>query len=131
MPSYITHDELRKLGGSAGVLNRFSEEDIDAALDAASSEADCYLSAGYTTPLTTVPSALKMHVARAAVYHLVSARGFNPQGSDELLERNYDRAISFYKALQKSEQNMPEPPTSPVRDDIVHVVSTTARRERW
>jgi phage gp36-like protein len=128
VPSYVTAAELVQLAASANLIDSFAEEELDAAMDAASSEADCYLSAAYTTPLTTVPTALKLHVARAAVYHLLSARGFSPEG-DAPVERNYERALDFYKALQKSQQNIPEEASAPDRDESVVVVSSRARRD--
>ncbi len=131
MPSYITEAELRTLGGDGRLFNNASQESLDTAMEAASAEADTYLSASYTVPLTTVSPALKLHVARAALYHFLSTNGFNPNGPDDVIERNYDRALNFYKALQKSQQALPNEVTEPDRDDIVHVVSTTARRERW
>lgn len=125
---YITTDDLTKYGINAAALEGVSQDDIDTVIAAASSEADCYLSGVYTTPLTTYPIALKMHVAKAAVYHLLGVIGFDPNGSDEIIVKNYERAIAFYKDLQKRQQSLPAAETAPEEDDIGAVVSSAPMR---
>ena len=127
--AYITHDEFHRWGIKYEDLDsdKINSDDIDAAILAASSEADCYLTAYYDTPLTAIEPALKLHVARAATFHLMSIVGFNPVGSDDLLVGNYDRALRFYKDLQKSQQTMPAS-TAPAKQDAQFVVSSAPKR---
>jgi|SRR5690606_27081349 len=128
MANYITIDELPKLGIRAEFLEDVSVEDIETAIAAASSEADCYLSALYETSLTTVPMAVKLHVAKCAVYHLLSVEGFDPRGSDTIIVENYDRAIRFFKDLQKSKQSLPAYATAPEKGELLVAVSSGTRR---
>jgi len=126
--AYITIDELQRLGCNPSAFDDLSDADLTMAIAAASSEADTYLTAAYDkTPLEQVPLALKLHVARATVYHLMTMRGFSPDGDDRLILENYDRALAFYKALQKSQQNLPNTETTPKRGESV-VVSSAIRR---
>jgi phage gp36-like protein len=127
---YISQAEFFMLGIKEEDLDsdKVNPEDIDIAILSASSEADFYLTAYYDTPLTEIPPALKMHVARAATYHLMSIVGFNPIGSDELLEKNYDNAKKFYKDIQKGQQTIPAGDVSPAKKDGQYVVSSLPKR---
>lgn len=125
--AYITEAELAQYGVNERVLRDFSSAQITSAIDAASSEADSYLSAGYEVPLTTYPIALKLHVARATVYHLFTVRGPSPTGSDQVITDNYDRAIRYYRDLQKNLVNIPDTETEPDREENVVVYTTTKR----
>jgi phage gp36-like protein len=111
-----------------GVYDRFTPSEVKDALEEASSEADAYLEAIYgTTPLDEIPPALKMHVRRAALYHLLSDKGFSPDGDDQIIVTNYENAKSFYKEVQKRKQALPQSSTSPARQKAV-VVSTPIKR---
>lgn len=92
MPAYVTNDELGQYGSNATSLEQFSEAEKTVAATMATSEATYYLGV-----VASPSDVLKMHVARASVFHLFSIRGFAPQGDDGLLERMYLRAIQFYK----------------------------------
>lgn len=128
MAQYITTDEMPKYGINANFLSRYSVDDIEMAIAAASSEADCYLSAIYKTPLDEIPPAVKLHVARSAVYHLMSVNGFSATGADEIVVRNYERAIQFFKEHQKAQQLLPQAETSPKRDEPLVAVASSPRR---
>lgn len=125
--AYITRDEFENLGASDRILARFSDDRIDLAMEAASSEADTYFCGAFSeTPLEEIPLAVKMHVARAALYHLLSPN-FSPDADNQIVLVNYDNAKAFYKAVQKSQQNLPQSQTVPTRDECV-VVSSNVRR---
>lgn len=111
-----------------GVYDRFTPGEVKAALEEASSEADAYIEAIYgATPLDEVPPALKMHVRRAGLYHLLSDKGFSPQGDDTIIKDNYLLAIEFYKAVQKRKAALPQQQTAPARQKAVVVANPIKR----
>jgi len=130
MAQYLTVEEMPSLGINAKALERVPLDDLTLAVEAASSEADCYLSALYDVPMTAVPLAVKKHVANVAVYHLMSVKGFSPAGSDQIIVDNYDRAIRFFKDIQKQGLSLSTPETQPAKQDSVYVVSRSSPR-RW
>lgn len=77
-----------------------AEERAEHAL-AASGEAEGYLAGGYTLPLLAWPDELRMQVAQLAVYRTMSRRGFQPEGSDDLIIKNKDDAISWLGKIAK------------------------------
>lgn len=118
------------MGINAKALARVSLDELENAIDIGSSEADCYLSGIYDVPLSEVPVAVKKHVASCVVYHLMSVNGFSPAGSDQIIVDNYDRAIRFFKDVQKQQQSLSTPETKPDKQDSVFVVSSS-RPRRW
>jgi phage gp36-like protein len=132
MAAYITHDEFFRLAYPQHAFDSLgaNPEDLDTAIEAASSEASCHLVALHDTPLTLVPDAIKLHVARAALYHLLSFRGFSATGADEMVERNYARALSFYRQVQKSQVTLPDNETEPDKQPA-HVVVSSRPQRGW
>jgi len=66
-----------------------------------SSEADDYLSGGYTLPLTAWPDSLRKHVANMAGYELLAKRGFDPDNpTDKILMTRQTQAISWLNTIQ-------------------------------
>lgn len=126
--AYLTIQELPRFGVSIKILEDFDDDEIQTAIDIASSEADTYLSAYYESELTTYPAALKKHVGSAVLKHLLDTRGRSPLGEDKLIDDNYASALSFYKALQKSEQHLPDTATAP--EAGAHVV-VAVRQRGW
>lgn len=101
MPSYITLEELETLGINPKALGSTSDEARQAAIDAASDEVDRYVGGRVGVPLTEpIPLALKSHVARMAVFNLMSVRGMDAE-SDKLIVDNYNRAIAFLTQVSK------------------------------
>lgn len=119
--AYLTIQEMPKYGIRIDILAAYTDEELTTAISIASSEADTYLSAHYEPPLTGYPDALKKHVCSAVLKHLLDTTGRSPLGTDELIDINYKSALAFYKALQKSEQHLPDSTTTPEAGAIVHV----------
>lgn len=131
MLDLITAAELPRYGVPQVTIDRCSDEEIATAIEIGSSEAYCHLSAAYTESLTVVPAALKKHVAACILKHLLDTRGRSPMGDDSLIDTNYDNALKFFKAIQKSEQNLPSD-TVPERDECITVAQrTTSGRSGW
>jgi phage gp36-like protein len=83
---------------NAGAFTGVVTADQDAALDAASREADGFLTRRYTLPLLQFGSDLKQAVCDIAAYRILRARGFNPAkgGSDsEQLRLGYQDAMKW------------------------------------
>lgn len=100
MARYCTTAELALYGVRAEALRAISEDDQNAAIDAASDEIDGYLGARYVLPLTAWESDLRKQCARLAVYQLMVAQGFNSsRAGDEQFEAQNELAISWLKAV--------------------------------
>lgn len=78
MSQYATTAELAQLGINAASLAGISTGDQDKALSAASAEADSYLAARFSVPLTTWGDDLRAAVCKIAAWTLLSRRGLNP-----------------------------------------------------
>jgi phage gp36-like protein len=74
---------------------------------AATNEADGYLGGGKTLPLTAWESDLTDAVAQIAVYKIMKRRGFQPQGSDELIVKGRDDAISWLRGVARGDIEPP------------------------
>lgn len=75
---------------------------------AASSEADGYLGARYTLPLTAWGDDLRAHCARMAARYALDACGWQPDGPDDVVERAFDRALAWFKQLRSDQLDPPD-----------------------
>lgn len=66
---------------------------------AATDEADGYIGGGKTLPLTAWGDDLTAKVAEIAAFKIMKRRGFQPQGTDELIVKGRDDAISWLKGV--------------------------------
>lgn len=69
------------------------------ALLAATAEADGYLNAQYTLPLTAWDDDLRMHVAAMGTFAILKRRGFDPSGKDDLVVQGRADAISWLRRI--------------------------------
>lgn len=102
MADLLTIAELDALGINPVALGGFTPEQKQLAVDAAVDEAYAWIRQVTGTPIAQAPLALKAHVAKIAVYHLLSARGMDPE-ADRLVIDNYERALRFLRGVQKGE----------------------------
>ena len=119
MAAYISVDELENLGIHPQAIALFDDAQKEGAILAASDEADAYIRQVTGVPFVNPPLALKVHVAKMAVYHLMSVRGMDPD-SDKLIVDNYERAIRFFTAVAKRTVALPgmTPPADDPSDDL-------------
>ena len=96
---YATIDDLTHFGVNPDAHEHADITALEAALDAASSEADSYLSKVYTLPVTSWGAALRMHVSAMAAYNVIATRGFDPSGVDGVLEKRRQDALDWLKML--------------------------------
>jgi len=113
---YASLDELERLGIRAAALRSFTDAEKLSAIEAASDEADRYMGSAVGVPLQDpVPLAVRLHVARMAVYHLLSVRGIDPD-ADRIVIDNYRRAIEFFTQVAKGVVSL-GPSVTPPEDD--------------
>jgi phage gp36-like protein len=97
---YCDVADLTRFGIRSEALRGISNEEMLAAIDAASDEADGYLGSRYTLPLVTWESDLRLNVARLAVYTLLIVRGFNSSRSgDEMITAQREVAERWLSAI--------------------------------
>lgn len=99
---YATSTDLTSLAITVQAGNRFGAA-MDAALSAASSIADAYISGQFQLPLQDGgwDMALRLHVCNIAAKLLYDQFGYNPGAPiDQLIERRYTEAISFLEKVR-------------------------------
>lgn len=101
MARYAEIAHLEALAMLRSSLASVSTEDKNLALESASDEANSYLRARYTLPLTRWDTALRQHVVNITVYRLMSRKGFDPGvGSQEIIRLNYEDALRWLRGVQ-------------------------------
>lgn len=110
--------DLARFGLRAEVLGAIDAGDQDGALAAASSIARDYLSKVKDLPLVAGqwPVSLRIRVCWIAAYLLLVPKGFNPDGPDQLLVKNYDRALAWLEDVAAGRVLLADPvdPPTPV-----------------
>ncbi len=124
---YIDIEELEKWGGAAGALHGLSVEEKQFGIRAASGELDTMTGSRYATSFTAVSDDIKVHVARAAMFHNLSQRGFSAIGDDSMIERNYDRALSYFRKIGRGKLNPNTTNTDPAPADVPTIEAETDR----
>lgn len=98
--AYATKTDLTTLSLPSGALTGISDLKIDAALEAASREADGYLNVPFRLPLIAHGSDLKQKVCDMAAMTLMKARGFSPESADaEMFEAGRKAAIKWLEGV--------------------------------
>lgn len=109
MSSYATAAQLLQFAINATALtNSISTQDQQAACDAASIEADGYLTAQYKLPLLSWGTTLTVHVCNIAAYRLMGRRGYRPSGVDSGFKERYDEAISWLRGVSAGRITPPD-----------------------
>lgn len=126
MSQYATRDDLARGGLRAAALSGVSTADQDAALVAASGEADGYLAKRYLMPLVAWGDDLRRRVVHIATFDLLATRGYAPaSGVDPLVAKRYDDAILW---LRDAARGLVEPQgivdSTPEIDEAAPLVSS-------
>jgi len=101
---YCDREQLARYGLSPKALSRFSPEELDRGLEAASAVVDSYLRARYTLPIQRWGLELTRCVAQIAAYDLMLSKGFDPSlAADEQLRLRYEDALAWLKMVRKNE----------------------------
>lgn len=108
--AYATITDLSTYGASNATFGSLTTGEKQAAIDAASAEADGYLRARYPRaelPLQTYDAALTIAVVKIATFELVRKRGFNPNaGSDAVIVKAADDARKWLTQLARGETSI-------------------------
>ena len=98
--AYATRAELVTYGLPSAALTGISTDKQDAALEAASREADGYLNSVFMLPLTAYGNDLKQHVCNMAAFMLMKGRGFAPESADaDMLVMGRTQAIKWLEGV--------------------------------
>lgn len=98
---YATPADLDALGPAALSTEEISADDKDRVLVSVSTEADGYLNARYTLPLTAWGDDLRQHVVNIAAYRLLVRRGWSPVSpEDETIRTGYTDAIAWLSKVK-------------------------------
>lgn len=129
--AYATIADLTTYGASAATFGSLSTPEKQAALDAASAEADGYLRSRYPRaelPLSTYDTALTMAVVKIATFELVRKRGFNPNaGSDAVIVKAADDARAWLRQLARGETSIVGAPDPTTTTEQPRVISNALR----
>jgi phage gp36-like protein len=113
---YATRENLEQLALAAAAFSGVSDDDVDAALIAASSEADSYLASRYgdSLPLATWPLSLRQNICKLAAWNLMCAIGFQPgDNSHVAIQINYDAAVKWFTGVSMGRISLAIADTSP------------------
>lgn len=90
-----------------GVLEGIQSSDKAKACIAASGEAEAYLSSAYTLPITAWPAELTRKTGIVAAWNVLFSRGIRPDGADEVVMMERDRAVSWFKQIKMGQLRPP------------------------
>lgn len=97
--AYATITDLYTYGAPESAFSGLDESTLTAGLDAASVFVDGYLRSRYKLPLTSWGTDITRTTAIVATYDLLTARGYNPMGPDQLLQVRYDNAVKWLRGV--------------------------------
>ncbi len=109
--AYSVYATKRDLGArsAATIIDRATRMDEDAvaiALIDASSAAESEMVTAHGLPLSEWPAVIKRNVAAMALYYLASMGGAQGAGIDELVVKNHDDAVSWFKRVGKRDAHI-------------------------
>ena len=101
---YCDREQLARYGLPPKALSRFTTEEQDRGLEAASGVVDSYLRARYTLPIQRWGLELTRCVAAIAAYDLMTSRGYDPNlAADEQLRLRYEDSLAWLRMVRKNE----------------------------
>jgi phage gp36-like protein len=128
MSQYATTTDLAQYALGSVALTGISTNDQDAALQAASDEADGYLKARYAVPVTVYGKDLREHICAMAAYRLLSRKTFGLDGSQTNIRKMYEDAISFFSKISKGLITLSGDAITPAPSYALPRVSTSTPR---
>lgn len=128
MSQYATTTELAQFAMGSVALTGISTNDQDAALQAASDEADGYLKARYAVPVTVYGKDLRDHVCAMAQYRLLVRKTFSPDGSKTAIRQLYEDAIAWLTKISKGVITLSGDQVTPAPEYALPRVTTTTAR---
>jgi phage gp36-like protein len=129
---YATRADLAKYGLPAAALADIDGAAQDAALAAASGEADSYLATVFTLPLVEWSPALSQQVCAMAAWHLLAATGFNPSGqSDQAVRQRCEDARRWLERIAAQKATLEATDSSADDDSEVGPIVLTRPLRGW
>jgi phage gp36-like protein len=104
---YAKPTDLGVLSIAKSAIKNVEAEDLAAHCLAGTDEADGYLGAGKTLPLTAWSDDLTAKVADLVTFKVMKQRGFQPEGTDELIVKGRDDAVSWLKGVARGDIEPP------------------------
>jgi phage gp36-like protein len=102
--SYATPADLYAYGAPESAFGDVDPTAVQAALDAASTQADGYLANRFTLPVVTPSQDLKAAVCQIAAWNLLRRRGFNPEDlGAQAIRTGYEDAERWLRGVSKGE----------------------------
>lgn len=99
---YCTPQDIANLSLPGAALGDVSAVEQSVGCLAATDEAVSYLSEFYDLPLKSWGTALRLHTANMAAYHLLKRRGYSPD-NDPTIRQGYTDAIAWLNGPAKSD----------------------------
>lgn len=128
MSQYATTTDLAQFAMGSVALTGISAGDQNAALEAASDEADGYLKARYAVPVTVYGKDLRDHVCAIAQYRLLMRKTFSPDGQKTAVRQLYEDAIAWLGKVSKGVVTLSGDQVTPAPSLALPRVSTTTPR---
>ncbi len=135
---YACQRDLSAAGASEDVLvhpdgSSYTASEIADALEEATDEANDIIGADtFELPLTAWPRSHRMHTARAARYHLLTGRGYNPDGqaspTRDPIRDGYKDALAYWQRIAAGGGGEGFVDQTPEEDEGGAYVVTSARR---
>ncbi len=113
MARYAAAEDLVLLALPVGALEGMDEDAPETALEAACGFIDGYLRSRYSLPLASVGQDLCRCACVVAAWYLLSARGWAPEGPDEVLLRTYEQQVSWLRDIASGRVTLAVPATAP------------------
>lgn len=135
---YACQRDLRAAGAGDDVLihpdgSAYTASEIADALEEATDEANDIIGAQtFELPLIAWPRSHRMHTARAARYHMLTARGYNPDGqatpTRDPIRDGYKDAVAYWRNIGAGGGGEGFVDQTPDEDEGGAYVVTSARR---
>lgn len=97
--SYANVAQLEAFGVARQALSKISASEKSEALAAATEVASGYLASRWEMPLTAWGTDLSQVTCKLATFELIATRGFNIEGSDEVIRTRYEDAIRWLEKV--------------------------------
>jgi phage gp36-like protein len=104
---FASPTDVEKYAFPDATFAKLKAKDIAECCLAGTDEAASYFVETAFGPLTKWGEAMTMQVAYMVGYHLMGRRGFQPQGSDDVIVKRYDDAIKWLRMIGKGEIRPP------------------------
>lgn len=96
---YCSYGDIKRYGLTGGALEELTKSEVVESCLAATDEADGYIGNSRKLPLVSWGQDLTLHCSKIATRYILDRRGWAIDGSDEVIEKAFDRAIDWLKRL--------------------------------